>query len=65
MESARARRRRISSARSRRPCRLPDLFDQRPASGKPVEIRREDSFILVLDGDLKPLPEKCLAKRSG
>ncbi len=28
-----------------------DLFDQRPASGKPVEIRREDGSILVLDSD--------------
>ena len=28
-----------------------DLFDQRPASGKPVEIPREDGNILVLDGD--------------
>jgi hypothetical protein len=28
-----------------------DCFDQRPDSGKPVEIRREDSTILVLDSD--------------
>ena len=28
-----------------------DLFDQRADSGKPVEIPREDSTILVLDGD--------------
>jgi hypothetical protein len=28
-----------------------DLFDQRPDSGKPVEIRREDGTILVLDLD--------------
>ena len=28
-----------------------DLFDQRPESGKPVEIPREDGTILVLDGD--------------
>ena len=28
-----------------------DLFDQRPDSGKPVEIRREDDSILVLNGD--------------
>jgi len=28
-----------------------DLFDQRPDSGKPVEIRREDGSILVLDSD--------------
>ena len=28
-----------------------DLFDQRPASGKPVEIPREDGTILVLDSD--------------
>jgi hypothetical protein len=28
-----------------------DLFDQGPESGKPVEIRPEDSSILVLDGD--------------
>jgi hypothetical protein len=27
-----------------------DLFDQRPTSGKGVEISREDGFILVLDG---------------
>ena len=27
-----------------------DLFDQSPDSGKPVEIRREDGTILVLDG---------------
>ena len=26
-----------------------DLFDQRPESGKPVEIPREDGTILVLD----------------
>lgn len=29
----------------------PDLFDQRPASGKPVENLREDGSILVLDLD--------------
>ena len=28
-----------------------DLFDQRPDSGKPVEIPIEDGTILVLDGD--------------
>ena len=28
-----------------------DFFDQRPDSGKPVEIRREDGSILVLDSD--------------
>ena len=28
-----------------------DLFDQRPDSGKPVEIRREDGSILILDSD--------------
>ena len=28
-----------------------DLFDQRPDSGKPVEIPREDGTTLVLDGD--------------
>ncbi len=28
-----------------------DLFDQRPDSGKPVEIRHEDGSILVLDLD--------------
>ena len=28
-----------------------DLFDQRPDSGKPVEIPREDGSILVLDSD--------------
>ncbi len=28
-----------------------DLFDQRPASGKPVEIPREDGTILFLDPD--------------
>ena len=28
-----------------------DFFDQRPASGKPVEIPREDGSILVLDPD--------------
>ena len=28
-----------------------DLFDQRPNSGKSVEILREDGNILVLDGD--------------
>ena len=28
-----------------------DLFDQRPDSGQPVEIRREDGTILVLDSD--------------
>jgi len=28
-----------------------DLFDQRRASGKPVEIPREDGTILVLDSD--------------
>ena len=28
-----------------------DLFDQRPESGKPVEIPREDGTILVLDSD--------------
>ena len=28
-----------------------DLFDQRPDYGKPVEIRREDGSILVLDSD--------------
>ena len=28
-----------------------DLFDQRPASRKPVEIPREDGNILVLDSD--------------
>jgi len=28
-----------------------DLFDQRPDSGKPLEIRREDGSILVLDSD--------------
>ena len=28
-----------------------NLFDQRPESGKPVEIPREDGIILVLDGD--------------
>ncbi len=28
-----------------------DLFDQRPDSGKPVEIPREDGTILVLDSD--------------
>ena len=28
-----------------------DLFDQRPDSGKPVEIRRKDGSILVLDSD--------------
>jgi hypothetical protein len=28
-----------------------DLLDQRPASGRPVEIPREDGSILVLDGD--------------
>ena len=33
-----------------RPCK-PPWFDQRPESGKPVEIRREDDSILVLDLD--------------
>ncbi len=28
-----------------------DLFDQRPDSGQPAEIRREDGTILVLDSD--------------
>ena len=28
-----------------------DSFDQRPDSGKPVEIRREDGSILILDSD--------------
>lgn len=28
-----------------------NLFDQRPKSGKPVEIPLEDGYILVLDGD--------------
>jgi hypothetical protein len=28
-----------------------DLFDQRPDSGKPVEIPLEDGYTLVLDGD--------------
>jgi hypothetical protein len=28
-----------------------DLFDQRPDSGKPVEIPREDGSILVLDSE--------------
>ena len=28
-----------------------DLFDQRPASGQPVEIPREDGPILVIDPD--------------
>ena len=28
-----------------------DLFDQRTDSGKPVEIRREDGSILILDSD--------------
>ena len=28
-----------------------DFFDQRPDSGKPVEIRREDGSILVIDSD--------------
>ena len=28
-----------------------EFFDQRPDSGKPVEIRREDGSILVLDSD--------------
>ena len=27
-----------------------DLFDQRPAAGRPIEIPREDGNILVLDG---------------
>ena len=27
-----------------------DLFDQRPESGKPVEIPLEDGYTLVLDG---------------